>query len=197
MNQRSYDRFAAALSVAILGTLAAVSYYLAETSDRFRLPQRAVDERHEPDYFAEHVALTRLDSSGTPTFRLSADRMRHYPDDGSSEFDNPLLVSLEPDRPLVTLRAARGRAVSEGQRTELFDDVVLTRAGSDGKPSLRVETEYALLLRDENVARSDRPVRVLYGDSSLTGIGMEFNNETRVLNVLSHVRGVWAAPPKR
>jgi len=197
MNQRNYDRFAAALSVAILGTLAAVSYYLAETTDRLRLPQRAGAERHEPDYFAEQVALTRLDRSGTPTFRLSADRMRHYPDDGTSEFDDPLLVSLEPDRPLVTLRAERGRSTSEGQRTELFDNVVLTRAGSGQQPTLRVETEYALLLRDENIARSDKPVRVVYGDSSLTGIGMEFNNATRVLNVLSNVRGVWAAPPKR
>jgi len=197
MNQRSYDRFAAALSIAILGLLAAVSYYLAETADRSRMPERTGAARHEPDYFAERVALTRLDRSGLPSFRLSADRMRHYPDDGSSEFDNPLLVSLEPGRPLVTLRATRGRSTSEGERTELFDDVVLTRAGSDTQPQLRVETQYALLLRDENVARSDRPVRIVYGDSSLTGVGMEFNNETRVLNVLSNVRGVWAAPPER
>jgi len=197
VNQRGYDRFAAALSVGILGVLAAVSYYLAETSDRLQRAEPAGTQKHEPDYYVEQVALTRLDRNGAPAFRLSADRMLHYPDDQSSEFDRPVLVSLEPDRPLVTLRAARGRSTNEGDRTELFDDVVLTRAAAADKPALRVETDYVLLLASEDVARSDRPVRIDYGDSSLTGVGMEFNNSTRVLNVLSNVRGIWAAPPRR
>lgn len=197
MNQRGYDRFAAALSVGILAVLAAVSYYLAETSGRLYRSEQAGTPSGEPDYYVEQVALTKLNSKGEPAFRLSADRLVHYPHDQSSVFERPVLVSLEPDRPLVTLRAARGRSTNEGERTELFDDVVLTRAASAGKPALLVETEYVLMLGDEDVARTDRPVRISSGDSFLTGVGMEFNNSTRVLNVLSDVRGIWAAPPRR
>jgi lipopolysaccharide export system protein LptC len=40
-------------------------------------------------------------------------------------------------------------------------------------------------------------VRITYGTSSLTGVGMEFDNSSRVLNVLSNVRGVWTPPPDR
>jgi len=177
--------------------LAAVSYYLAEVSSRLNRSEQAGAPSSEPDYYVEQVALTRLNRDGQPAFRLSADRLLHYPHDQSSVFDRPVLASLEPDRPLVTLRAARGRSTNEGERTELFDDVVLTRAAAGDKPALQVETDYVLMLGNEDIARTDRPVRVTSGDSSLTGVGMEFNNSTRVLNVLSNVRGIWTAPPRR
>lgn len=197
MNQRLYDRFAAALSVAILAVLAAVSYYLAEFAAQMRMPERAGVVGHEPDYFVDQVAMTRLNRRGEPVYRMSADRLLHYPDDDTSEFHNPVLVSLEPGKPLVTLRADRGRSTSGGERTDLHGDVVLTRAAQDDRPALRVETDHVVLLSLEDVARTDRPVRILYGESSLTGVGMEFNNSTRVLNVLSDVRGVWTAPSRR
>jgi len=197
MNQRLYDRLSATLSVAILAVLAAVSYYLAEFAAQMRLPERAGAVGHEPDYFVDRLAMTRLNRRGEPVYRMSADRLLHYPDDDTHEFQDPVLVSLEPGKPLVTLRASRGRSTGGGERTDLYGDVVLTRAPDAGKPALRVETDHAVLLSSEDVARSDRPVRIQYGESSLTGVGMEFNNSTRVLNVLSDVRGVWTAPSRR
>lgn len=197
MFQRQYDRLAAGLSIALLAGLAGLSYYLAELSGRMERTVGAHAPAHEPDYFVEGLALTRLNPSGQPVFRMSADRMVHFPDDDSSEFQNPLLVSLDPARPLVTLRAERGRATSGGEQTHLYDAVRLTRAAAGGRPPLQVDTDYVLLLPQQDIARTDHPVRITQGDSSLTGVGMEFDNAARVLKVQSRVQGVWAPPAAR
>lgn len=198
MRQRFYDRIAALLSIALLAGLAGFSYYLAELAEQLDRRQQGVrGPVHEPDYFVEGFAMTRTNRAGAPTFRMSAARMEHFPDDDSSAFTRPVLVSLDPERPLVTLRADRGQASSGGQQTQLFDHVVLTRAGQGGKPELRVETDYVLLLPEDDIARTHRPVKITQGGSSLTGVGMEFNNAARLLQVRSKVQGVWAAPEQR
>jgi len=197
MKQRLYDRAAAAISVALLAGLAGVSYYLAELSATMRGPDKVRKLTHEPDYFVEKFALIRMNVHGDPVFRMSAQRLVHYPDDDSSEFQQPVLVSLDPDKPLVTLRADRGSATSEGEQTHLYDNVLMTRAAVGDKPELQVRTDYVLVLANEDLARTDRPVRITYGASSLTGVGMEFNNAARVLTVQSRVRGVWAAPAQK
>lgn len=196
MKQRFYDRAAAALSVALLAALAGFSYYLAELSEQYARQPSERKLTHEPDYFVEHFSLTRVNRAGDPVYRVSADRMLHYPDDDSTEFLRPVLVSLDPAKPLMTLRADRGQASSRGEQTNLYDNVVLTRAASGDRPEMKLATEHLLFLPDEDIARTELPVRIDYGRSSLTGVGMEFNNSARVLTVRSKVRGVWVAPAR-
>jgi lipopolysaccharide export system protein LptC len=193
MNPRLYDRLSAALSVGILSALAAVSYYLVELSDQFARLERARPDGHQADYIVEGLALTRMNRDGAPLFKLSANRLTHYGDDDTSEFERPQMVSLDPDKPLVRLQADRGRTDGAGQVTHLHGNVQLTRAAQAEQPELRVQTDYAKVLTDREIALTDRPVTIQYGESSLTGVGMEFNNSTRVLDVLSDVRGTWVA----
>jgi lipopolysaccharide export system protein LptC len=105
-------------------------------------------------------------------------------------------VSLDPSKPRITLTAERGHSTSEGIETHLHDKVVLTRAPSEDNPPLQIATEYMLLLSNEDIARTDRFVRITNGESILTGIGMEFNNTVRQLDVRSAVRGTWVLADK-
>ncbi len=102
--------------MALLAGLAGFSYYLAELSDRVERP--AADPRlaHEPDYFVEGFAVTRLNATGEPVFRMSAERLVHFPDDDSSEFDAARLVSLDPTKPLVTLSRRARHAPTAARR---------------------------------------------------------------------------------
>ena len=122
--------------------------------------------------------------------------MVHFPDDDSTEYVKPQLVSLDTTKPLVTLHADRGRADSGAEHTELFDNVRLTRASEDGKAPMRVFTDYVKLISSEDVARTDRPVRIEYGVSVLTGVGMDFYNADRRLEVRSQVQGTWVPPAR-
>ena len=196
MSGRIYDQLAAAISLVLLGVLAGITFYLADIASRdlARTGPRAVT--HEPDYFVERFALTRLDSQGRPAFKMSAQRLVHFPDDDSTDYISPVMVSLDVTKPQVTLNADRGHSSSDGVQTHLYDNVVMTRAADGDNPPLRVTTDYVLLLSKEDIARTDRPVRVTSGSSILTGVGMEFNNSSRQLQVLSEVKGTWVTPQK-
>ncbi|MFA7664894.1 MAG: LPS export ABC transporter periplasmic protein LptC [Burkholderiaceae bacterium] len=196
MNTRAWDRFAATLSVLLLAVLAAGSYYLAEISRRMTQAPVVDPLRHEPDYFVENVVFTRVDAAGQPAFRLSADRMLHYPDDQSTEYSNPTVISLDPSQPTLRMVSDTGVSSADGIETRLRGNVVLTRDATPQEPMMTVRTDYLVIYSDTEIARTDRPVTIERGTSTLTGVGMEFNNSTRSLTVASRVRGLWQPAPK-
>ena len=157
MNARLYDRLAAGISVALLLALGAGTYYLAQISGRFDRPALGRPVGHEPDYFVEKLVFTRLNARGEPAFRVSAERALHFQDDGTTEYESPRLVSLDPARPRVTVNARQGRTAADGNETHLEGDVVLTRHAAPGSPPIVVTTDYAVVHADTEVARTDRP----------------------------------------
>ena len=193
MNPRFYDRLAAAVSVGLLLTLAAGSYYLSEIAQRFVMPGLVQDTADIADAFGENVLLLRLNDRGEPAFRMSADRMEHFRRSDTTRYTRPTMVSLDPAQPRVTVTALRGQSVRESQETILEGSVQLDRPGTAIDPPMQIRTEFARVFSDREVAITDRPVVVTRGQSTLTGTGMEFNNRARTLRVDSEARGVWVS----
>ena len=194
MKRRLKDRLVAVLATLLMAGLVVGTWYMAESAaDRSAPRSRALG--HVPDYFVEGLAMIRLNGEGRPVFRMLAEEMRHFPDDGSTEFDAPVLVSLDPDRPTVRLTARRARTDAEGRITELFDDVMLVREPAPGVPRMTVETDFAIVDSVTETARTTHPVLIRRGASTLTGVGMEFDNAARQLRVDSEVRGQWQPQP--
>jgi len=44
---------------------------------------------------------------------------------------------------------------------------------------------------DENIARTDRPVRITDANTVVDAVGLELNNETRILKLFSKVKGIY------
>lgn len=194
MKRRLKDRVTAVLATLLMSALVVGTWYMAESAaDRSTPRTRALG--HVPDYFVEGLAMIRLNGEGRPIFRMLADEMRHFPDDGTTEFDAPVMVSLDPERPTVRLTAKRARTDAEGRVTELIDDVLLVREASPGVPRMTVETDFAIVDSVTEVARTRHPVLIRRGESTLTGVGMEFDNAARQLRVDSEVRGQWRPQP--
>jgi lipopolysaccharide export system protein LptC len=191
MNARFYDRVAAVVSLLLLLLLAAGTTWLAQQAASRQEQSGLRKITHEPDYFVEGLQFTRVNARGEAAYRMSAKRLEHYPDDDSVSFVLPVLVSMDTSKPQITVRADKGRSSSEGVETELFGNVVLTRQAQEQTPAMKISTEYALLLSNEDIVRSPRPVKIEYGLSSLDGVGMEFNNNLRTLRVDAQVRGTW------
>ncbi|GMV03120.1 MAG: LPS export ABC transporter periplasmic protein LptC [Burkholderiaceae bacterium] len=195
MTPRLYDRLAAGVSVALLLILAGATWFLVQTSLLDAGPADARPPTHDPDYFVEDLVFTRINAHGHPVFRIAANRMVHFPDDRTSEFEHPVMVSLDPDRPRVTVRAERGSTDADGNETLLTGNVVLVREADAGEPAMTIRTDSATIYSETEIARTDRPVRIERGDSVLTGVGMEFNNAARSLQVESRVQLTWQPPP--
>ena len=189
MDARFYDRIAAVLSVSFLLALAAGSYYLAVWAGRGAEDGLRVAS-NEPDVFVENVLLTEVDAAGEPVFRMSARDMRHYPIDGTSEFLDPVLVSLDGSRPALTVVAQRAVILPGGNETVLTGNVEMRRPAEPGSPALVVLAEQMVVDADTETARTDGPVDIRQGDVRLTGVGMEFDNVSRALHLSSRVRAV-------
>jgi lipopolysaccharide export system protein LptC len=193
MNARLYDRLAAVVAIVILATLGAFSYYLAEFSDRGDLASGGKPVKHEADYFVEKFTLIKLNEQGKPAFRLSADSLFHYPDDDTSEFVKPNIVSLDTNKPAVTVSGDTGKAGPKGDTTELFGNVLMTRKaepkGKEKSDPLIVRTEYMAIDTNKETAATDKHVKITQGNSEMTGIGMDFDNIRRTFSLRSEVRG--------
>ncbi|MEZ5741219.1 MAG: LPS export ABC transporter periplasmic protein LptC [Burkholderiaceae bacterium] len=194
MNARFYDRMAAILSIGFLVTLAAGSYYLAVWAAR--APTHSISTRsNEPDVFVENVLLTKVNPQGKAVFRMSATSMRHFPIDGTSEFIDPELVSLDSERPELSVTARRGTANQAGDETVLTGQVTLRRRAAPERDELVVLSEHMIVNSATERASTPGPVRIQQGNGRIDGVGMEFDNLSNVLRLSSQVRGLWFSDP--
>lgn len=194
LRRRSWDHLAAGISLVLLGGLAAGTWYLALVSERDEARAGLRTPPGEPDYFLDDAVFTRINVAGDPVYRMSAEHLLHYPDDGTSVYRSPVLVSVDPARPRVTVRADQGRSNEDGSRTVLTGNVVLVRAPTGNEPQMTIRTEEVTIYSETEIARSTLPVRIERGNSVLTGVGMEFDNATRSLKVDSQVELTWQPP---
>jgi lipopolysaccharide export system protein LptC len=193
MKARTYDRLAALLAIFLLSILAAFTFYLAEFANRGDQPVESKALRHEPDYFVERFTLVKLNAQGQPAFRMAADLMKHYPDNDTTEFVKPTLVSLDKSKPVITVVSDTGKAGPQGDITELFGSVVLTRAPNDVSKQLKVYTEYLLIDSNKETGTTDKPTKITQGASEMTGIGMDFDNLNRLFALHSKVKSTWVS----
>ncbi len=194
MRRRNWDQLAAGVSILLLVALALGTGYLALQAQRDDARTRVRTPTGEPDYFLDDALFTRIDVHGDPVYRISAEHLLHFPEDGTSLYRAPVLVSVDPAHPRVTVHADQGRSNADGSQTILTGDVVLVRAPTESEPQMTIRTEKVTIYSDTQIAQSDLPVRIERGTSVLTGVGMEFDNAARSLKVDSQVTFTWQPP---
>ena len=167
--------------LALMVSLALLTFWLERAVRDEETP--ASLRRHDPDYLVSNFTTTTYNRSGAAESVLSAATMLHYPDDDSTELVAPRVLQAKPDEPRFTVRAERGLLSREGDEIFLYDNVVLVREADAERPEARMTTEFLHILRERSLVRTDRPVRIVEGARSLSGRGMEYNNESRELEL--------------
>jgi lipopolysaccharide export system protein LptC len=187
------------LSLIALALLAGLSFWLASIVDISLIT--ANKARHDPDAFVEDFTLDRYDANGALQYRLAAPKMRHYPDDDSSEIDLPYLENFRTDAPKVEMRAKLAVVTENGKHVELKNDVKIVREAYGKSPELVATTSALTVLPDEGRAFNNLPVRIVEGASWLTGVGISVNDKTKQFALSSsrheRVRGEYAKPPRK
>lgn len=182
-------------AVAIAAALALTSLWVVEVMRQQTDDILPAAVRTEPDYYVNRFEFVQMNPDGTPRFSLSGDKLEHYPADDSSEIDNPVVNTLSAGEPPMTVIAKRARIEDDNTKVHLHGNVLLDRPATPRSEPLKVMTEYALVLPDEDIIRSDKPVTIRTGQSVLRGTGMTVNNATRQFELASRVRGTYVAPP--
>jgi len=186
------DRASSLFPLLLILALAAASLWL-ERAVREPEYDRSGKTRHDPDFVAEDFSIVKMNAAGKPEYTLSAERMLHYPDDGSTSIVAPRLVQRHDDATPIVIRADHGLISKNGDEASFHGNVVVVREAGKGQNELRVQTEYLQVLPDRDLARTDRPVVITEGRSRLVGTGMELNNKTRQFALRSQVRGTFDA----
>jgi lipopolysaccharide export system protein LptC len=182
------DRASRLFPLLLVLALAAASLWL-ERAVRAPEYDKSGKTRHDPDFIAEDFGITKINAAGKPEYILSAERMQHYPDDETTSVVAPRLVQRHEDANPVVIHAERGLITKSGAEANFYGSVVVVREAGRGQDELRVHTEYLQVVPDLDLARTDKEVTITEGRSTLSAIGMEFNNKTRQFALQSRVKG--------
>ncbi len=144
--------------------------------------------RHDPDYIVNNFSATTLGVNGAPRFLLTAQEMRHFPDDDTTHLVEPRLTSPYQDKPPVHISADRGEVSHNGKEVSLRDNVLVLRDPSAKDSGMQITTSYLHVIPDDETADTDRPVTITEARGITTAVGMNLDSKARVLKLLSRVR---------
>jgi lipopolysaccharide export system protein LptC len=184
------ERLTTALPLIFAGALAILTFWL----DRVAQPPdgaRIGASRHDPDYIVDGLSAVRMNQAGAASYTLSAVKMVHYPDDDATLLTTPRFVSYGSAKSPVTITANQAVVSSNGEHVYFQDDVRVTRAAYGESSELVMRTPFLHVVPDDNLARTDRTVTITDAATTVTAEGLEMNNETRVIKLLSNVRGTY------
>lgn len=145
-------------------------------------------KRHDPDAIVENFSATRLNVQGVPRFVMAATKMLHYPDDDSTTLEAPSITMLSAGQPAIHATAKHGTISSKGEEVFLHDAVEVLREASAQQDKLTLQTEYLRIVPDQDLATTDRAVTIVDAHNIVHATGMEMDNKTRTLKLLSQVR---------
>ncbi len=189
------ERLTAWFPLLLLAILAALTFWL----DRAVQPpagKRDGAARHEPDYIVDKVSAMRTTADGGIKHTLFAEKMIHYPDDDTTYLQSPKFMSYASGKAPITITSREALMSKNGENVYFQDEVRVTRAAYDDKSQLAMQTSYLHVIPDDNIAKTDRPVVITDANTVVNAIGLELNGETRILQLKSRVRGIYAKPKK-
>jgi lipopolysaccharide export system protein LptC len=188
------NRFGLGVVIAIGAALALGSFWLLEVMRKQVNDDNPDKPRVEPDYFVEKFNFVRMSVSGQAQYNISGKRLEHNPADDSHAIKLPIVNSLNAERPPMVARSQRALVNSDNSKVHMYDDVHIDRAATPTSDHFHLKSEYLLILPDDDIVKTDKPVEITLGNSRLTGTGMVANNATRELRLSSNVHATYPPP---
>ncbi|MBI5786342.1 MAG: LPS export ABC transporter periplasmic protein LptC [Rhodocyclales bacterium] len=179
----------------VLAMLAAFTFWL-ERATRGEGNGPDPNLRHDPDFWVDELILRRYNLDGSIQHTLNATRMTHYPDDDTTEVDQPRVAYFR-DGMTTTLTARLAWLDKEGKHVRLQDDVRVIRTEPQGAATV-IETSLLNVTPDDEYAQTDAPVTISQGRSVMHGTGgLEVNNKTRLVVLNGPVTGTIHREPAK
>ncbi|MCB5363681.1 LPS export ABC transporter periplasmic protein LptC [Pusillimonas sp. CC-YST705] len=179
------DRLPTLIAIMLLLALVAGTWWAADYTQRSIPIEAARRLTHEPDSWAERFVMLRTDAQGVAANRMEGDHMLHFPDDDSYEVTRARAVGQRAGTPVTVGTSDIAIMDQDGQRITMRGNAKLHRAADAEREAMDVSSEELILLPDDNRAYTDLPAKVVHGKSVMHGTGMQYDNNTRQLRVLS------------
>jgi len=172
-----------------LGVLALLSWGLVELTVTDEIGLMAVPP-HSPDHFSTGYRKWEMGDNGLLKNELTADRMTHYSDDGTTHLDKPLMFFHNETTPPWVINAETGILSADGKNLQLNGKVKVERAEGKGARQLIINTSNVRVKPETHYAETDAWAELISPPNRTTGVGMKLVFEQPVhLQLLSKVQG--------
>ena len=194
-NQRSALRWRLTLTL-LVGTFFALgTFWLVQVTNRSGAQMQADARSNEPDYFVERFSFVRMSQTGQPSYLISGTRLTHRPLDDASDVELPIVHSLTPGQPPMTMRAERAHIDQGNSRVQLNGQVKVDRPAGPAVQKMTLATPALTIFPDLDRMETDQPVEMTLGSSLLTGTGMVANNATRQVEIAQRLHLTYPPAP--
>lgn len=190
-------RYPVILVLCLVLVLALGSFWSLEVTRRSAQNTAPAAARSAPDYFIENFRFAKIAANGKAEYLITGELLTHYPLDDSNTIDNPLLKRFYDQRPPISVTAKRAKINKDQSEIHLYDQVKLEKPASPNSNSYLVESEYMLALPDDDLVKTDKPVMIRMGMSTLTGVGMIADNSKQALTLESNTHATYVPAPRR
>ncbi len=199
------DRIRVWLGVALLGLFMLGSFWVYEVMRRQGEEATTSKNRSEPDYYVEQFNFVRLSQSKQTNYRVTGDKLVHFPQEDEFEIIQPRIVGIDQEKTPMTIRADRAivkQKVQEKPNSKAEDqihlqgDVHVDRSPSSKGTQLTMVTSSLILFPDTERMRTAEPITLTTPRANITATGMEADNSQQKIRLLSKVN-VSIAPPTK
>ncbi|GGX26517.1 LPS export ABC transporter periplasmic protein LptC [Undibacterium macrobrachii] len=198
------DRIRVWLGVALLGLVMLGSFWIYEVMRRQSEDEAAnAKNRSEPDYYVENFNFVRLSQSKQTNYRVTGEKLIHYPREDEFEIVQPRIVGIDQEKTPMTIRAERAivkQKVQEKSQSKPEDqihmqgNVLVERSKSDQGDHLTMATNSLILFPDSERMRTSEQITMTTARANITANGMEADNSTQKIRLLNKVQ-ISIAPP--
>lgn len=179
--------FRSLLPFAILSVLAAVSsWYISEIEGGLEREREAGSEA--PRAFGTRIAYIDLGKNGQPAFRIEARGMAKGPGESGTDLVEPRFTGYVDGQVARRGRADRGWLAEARDEVRLFDDVQLEKLDTADEVPAVLTTAYLAFFPEQNVAETNRAVRIVTGSTTVDAVGMRVDLENDQVVFKSEVR---------
>ena len=179
------------LWLVMLAATATFTWWLQHLVEPVATPtERAL--RHDADYTMETFTVTEMDAAGETHYRLQAESMEHYADDGSARLVKPQVRFFSRERVPWTLAAEEGTVSANNSEIHLNGAVVIERPASATQAPLRLTTSNVLIHPHDEVAETREHVMLQDPLNTTRAMGMRVQMNDERVQLLSQVQGRYA-----
>jgi lipopolysaccharide export system protein LptC len=147
-------------------------------------------EEHKMDYYLNNFTTTMMGEDGKPDKKLSAKRMVHFPDDDTTELDEPNITIFEESAPKWIIKSEDGWLSGDGKLLLLQGKVTMDRPKTAGSEPISIVTRNLRVQPKQDYAETEEPITITQTNSWIKSKGMQawLATPTRI-KFLAEVRG--------
>ena len=144
----------------------------------------------EPDYIIENISGLRIEHNKNTHNTFHAKKMFHYLNQDLTELELIRFIHNKPEKQPFLVFADSAAIHSNGENIFLTGDVTAMKGSDEDDKKIILKTDMLHLIPDQDIAKTDRQVRISKFNTTINAIGLELNNQTGQIELLSRVRAV-------